>query len=101
MIEYIYALCCPFTGDPKYVGKSNKPKSRLNFHMMEIITIKSTSKKKVWISELKEKGLRPRLVVLCSCMHGDSVYFEKFYFKALSESYELLNDRKFNTPSFA
>lgn len=57
----IYALKCPIDGKIRYIGKSANYKQRFKDHVKD--TGDSTSKK-VWISQLKQKGLVPILSIL-------------------------------------
>ncbi len=51
----IYALCCPSSGEARYVGKTIDTKTRLRAHMSE----KMNSYKKNWITSLAKKNLLP------------------------------------------
>lgn len=57
---YIYALRDPGTNEIKYVGKSNNPESRAKNHYSEGVN----ARKMLWMKDLKERGLRPELIIL-------------------------------------
>jgi hypothetical protein len=57
---YIYGLVCPLSGGIRYIGKSIKPKERLQNHMNE----KSKCHRSNWLASLKKDGLKPSLVII-------------------------------------
>lgn len=57
---YIYALVDPETDQIRYIGKSIRPKERLQNHMNE----KSNCHRSHWLQSLKKKGLKPHLVII-------------------------------------
>lgn len=57
---YIYALIDPFTKEIRYIGKSIRPKQRLNNHCNE----KSKTWRTNWIQSVLKKGKRPELLIL-------------------------------------
>ena len=58
---YIYGLVDPETDEMRYVGKSNNPKVRYQYHLAD----KNTNPHKTaWIRRLSERGLKPNLVIL-------------------------------------
>lgn len=59
-IAYIYCLVCPLSGGIRYIGKSIRPKERLQNHMNE----KSKCHRSNWLASLKSIGLKPELVIL-------------------------------------
>lgn len=59
----IYALLCPQSGETMYIGQSINIKKRFASHLQS----GSKYPVSVWISGLKEKGLRPGLKVLVEC----------------------------------
>lgn len=63
----IYALCCPDSGEVRYIGKANDSAKRYVSHMKE-----SRRKYPVyyWRDSLLAKGKSPQLRVLASCI-GD------------------------------
>ena len=58
----IYALIDPETDEIRYIGKSNNAQNRLNHHIRD--RVKRKVPVSVWINDLMERGMRPRLVVL-------------------------------------
>ena len=61
MKTYIYGLVDPETGKMRYVGKSNNPKVRYQYHLQDK---KTNPHKTAWICGLSERGLKPELVIL-------------------------------------
>jgi len=57
---YIYALVCPKSGGIRYIGKSIRPKERLQNHMNE----KSNCHRSHWLASLKRDRLRPSIEIL-------------------------------------
>src|SRR3990167_2260587 len=58
---YIYGLVDPRNGKTRYIGKSDRPASRLSAHLSD----KSPGHKRNWIDLLKRIGLKPILAYLC------------------------------------
>ena len=77
---FIYALCCPCTGEVRYIGKSNKPKDRLKAHIWSGKRAQSSYKRN-WIDKLKSKGFRPELLVLEETIVDNWKEREKHYIK--------------------
>ncbi len=63
METYIYALTHPVTKEIKYIGKSDKPKSRLTEHIADAKKLGRKTKKEAWIKSLLNKGLSPKLEI--------------------------------------
>lgn len=59
-VNYIYGLCDPETGEVRYIGKSMRPRERLQNHMNE----KSKCHRSHWLQSLKRRGLVPDMVIL-------------------------------------
>ena len=57
---HIYALCDPKTNQIRYIGKSQRVKERYSNHLND----KSKTHKVNWINSLKNKGLKPTLIIL-------------------------------------
>lgn len=57
---HIYMLVDPETDEIRYVGKSIRPAQRLLNHMNE----RSNTHRSHWLQTLRQKGLRPRMVIL-------------------------------------
>jgi hypothetical protein len=66
---YVYSLRDPITGTTRYVGQTYDPKKRLTAHMGN-----HTDLMEPWIKSLRERCLRPVLVVLevCDCETCDA-----------------------------
>lgn len=62
---YIYALCCPLTFLPKYVGQTKNIRGRYNDHLAEKAGYNYQNvKKQKWIAGLMEKNLKPYFTIL-------------------------------------
>lgn len=72
---YIYTLADPFTGDIRYVGKTNNLKTRFYNHL------KATKKNYLssWIKNLKTKQARPIMEVIDECGLNDWEFWEKYW----------------------
>lgn len=57
---FIYALCDPETGEVKYIGKTNNPRTRYGDHLGDW----SASEKTRWIAQLKFRDLKPKMEIL-------------------------------------
>ena len=58
---YIYGLKDPRTNEIRYVGKTNNPRRRLEFHL----AMKDVNRHKVnWLEDLKRDGAKPVMVIL-------------------------------------
>jgi hypothetical protein len=64
---YIYALVDPETGAFRYIGKSIRPKERLQNHMNETCECHRAH----WLRTLKAKGLKPTIEILETVAAGD------------------------------
>lgn len=54
----IYGLCCPISGELKYIGKANDSAARLSAHLRE--TRRGTPLYR-WLAELRANGLAPEM----------------------------------------
>jgi hypothetical protein len=63
---YIYALIDPFTSEVRYIGKSIRPKERLQNHCNE----RSHCHRTHWLQSLKAKGARPIQQILQTLPDG-------------------------------
>jgi hypothetical protein len=57
---FIYALTDPRTGAVRYVGKANRPESRLRGHLKD----RNDCHRVHWLRQLREEGLRPGILIL-------------------------------------
>jgi len=57
---YIYGLLDPMSGRVRYIGKSTRPKERLQNHMNEV----SSCHRSHWLQSLKRQGVKPELRIL-------------------------------------
>lgn len=87
---YIYTLSCPETGDVRYVGKSNDPKSRFRKHLK---MVDNNQLKNHWISKLISNDLIPILTIIDEVDINQWKEKEKFYIS----KYRTLGFDLFNT----
>ena len=64
----LYALCCPDTGQVRYIGKAKNPAARFKGHLSEK---RRASPLYAWIAELRKDGKVPVLSVLASSWHWE------------------------------
>lgn len=93
MVTYvvIYALLCPFTGEPRYVGKT---KRRLDKRYREHICTYGTDVNTFcgkWINELKLHKLLPDVKVLEECDKTIWQQRERYWIAKYRKIYDLLN----------
>lgn len=61
MAIYIYHLCCPDTGEVRYIGKSNNPEHRLSRHLQASKNPQNYAQR--WIATLLRAGKKPILEI--------------------------------------
>lgn len=75
---YIYGLVCPETNNIRYVGKTEQSlKKRLNQHLYSKKI--NNPYKWNWINKLKEKGLKPIIILIETCNINNWVEREKYW----------------------
>lgn len=74
MDVYIYGLVDPSTNELRYVGKTIHLKQRLRKHMTRL----ENNRKASWIKNLKEKGIKPELVILEVIEDSDDSDWQKW-----------------------
>ncbi|MDO6389006.1 hypothetical protein Q4E40_02620 [Pontibacter sp. BT731] len=97
---FIYELVDPRTKEPRYVGYSKAPKTRLSSHVSEARTkhlykMPRISIKEYWIIELLEQGDLPIMNVIGEVPAEDRKYWEAFYAEVYREC-DLLNTGDIN-----
>lgn len=86
----IYALADPRTGDIRYVGSTRNSKQRLNSHLY---ADKSSRLRTQWIRELRERGLKPELLLLETTEETKRIQREHHWYKHFkARGHDLLND---------
>jgi hypothetical protein len=60
MLYFVYELIDPRTNEPRYVGITVNPNLRFEQHMSD----KQNDKKRIWIQELSDARLEPRMKIL-------------------------------------
>ena len=83
----IYALCCPDTGEVRYIGKANDPLKRFKGHMRET---RLKSPLYSWIGKLRAAGKMPVMNVIASTI-GEWQECERVLISQYRESGRLLN----------
>ena len=63
----VYILICPLDRKVKYVGCTNKPKSRLNYHM--VLGGVKHIKRENWIRKLLNEGKEAKLEMVAAFKH--------------------------------
>jgi predicted GIY-YIG superfamily endonuclease len=85
-IVYIYILCDPDTDTPMYAGQTNRPKTRLNHHIADVLLRGETSSlKQKWIKSLLEQGKTTIMKIIqtfdCPCDSKDICKAEQHWIK--------------------
>ena len=60
---FIYALCCPDSGEVRYVGKANNPNNRIKGHIRDGSS-EANNHKVQWLKGLLAAGKQPKLKIL-------------------------------------
>lgn len=90
MKTYIYILIDPETNQVRYIGKTKSLKRRYNQHISECSKLKSH--KNNWLLSLKNKNLRPEMVVIDETDKNDWIFLEQWYIQLYrSWGYRLTN----------
>lgn len=74
---FIYALRCPITGQIRYVGKCDDPKTRLPAHLRDPQKNHRTN----WLNILTKRGLKPSLEVVAEVPWDDWQFWERSYIR--------------------
>jgi group I intron endonuclease len=90
MKTYIYILIDPETNQVRYIGKTKSLKRRYNQHISECSKLKSH--KNNWLLSLKNKNLKPEMVVIDETDKDDWISLEQWYIQLYrSWGYKLTN----------
>jgi hypothetical protein len=89
-IVYIYALVDPKYERVRYVGKSVNLENRYEQHLCEFTGV--NPRKERWIQNLKDKGLKPELVVIEECDQSNWEEREKYWIAYYRELYSDLTN---------
>lgn len=90
MKTYIYILIDPETNQVRYIGKTKSLKRRYNQHISECSKLKSH--KNNWLLSLKNRNLRPEMVVIDETDKDDWIFLEQWYIQLYkSWGYRLTN----------
>lgn len=90
---YIYTLSDPRSPDViRYVGKSNNPETRLNFHLYDSFLKKHKTKRTCWLKSLRKLGLKPVLEVVDVVSLSEWQFWECYYISLFrSWGFKLVN----------
>lgn len=66
-VPAIYALCCPMTGQVRYIGKAVDPAARLKTHLAD--SLRRNTPVYCWIRKLLGMGQSPSMVILEAAPH--------------------------------
>jgi len=73
--RYIYGLCCPFTNDIHYIGKTTNGMTRPLQHLNESHSIKVME----WVNDLKDIGHSPVIKIIESVLLQDDLDLRERY----------------------
>lgn len=68
--RFVYALVCPLSGEPRYVGRTWNPRRRRVQHENPN-GLPSDHPRRTWVERLRERGLSPEFVVLETVERGE------------------------------
>lgn len=93
---HIYALYDPLDGTVRYIGRTANPKERLRMHASarpSNYPVGDTLKQKLaWLRSLKEKDMKPHMVILETVSAQDAEEAERVWIgRALKWGWPLLN----------
>lgn len=93
MNSCIYALCCPNSGEVRYVGKTCSPKIRLQSHLANAFNGSHKNKELAnWITGLHKEGFKPVFTVLENCdSNGQLRKSESSWIRKFKNSGRLFN----------
>lgn len=84
----IYALLDPTTSEIKYVGKSENPKKRFQYHVGNF----GNTQVGKWVNELKQKSELPLLIVLDEVNYDEWEFWERYWIaQSKAWGFKLLN----------
>ena len=90
MKTYIYILIDPETNQVRYVGKTTSLKRRYNQHVSECSKIRNH--KNNWLLSLKNKNIKPEMVIIDETDNDDWIFLEQWYIQLYrSWGYRLTN----------
>ena len=93
MKNFIYELIDPETNKPRYIGKTNNPKKRLQKHLNECNKLGFWTPKNKWLLSLKDKGLQPMMNIIDETEEDNIDELEINHIKKYRELYDdLTND---------
>jgi hypothetical protein len=85
---WVYAVCCPISGDIKYIGKTENYSSRIEQHLRMCINRKMYH----WTESLLKLGLKPTFKKLAICKDRyEYAKFEGIMIRHFYKYYDLLN----------
>lgn len=93
---YFYKLCCPFTKEVKYIGRTVSLSNRLRNHIYEAKK-NNRNKRERWIVSLLRKNKEPIMEVIWegSLTLKEAIALEKYLIKHYKKKFELKNDNDF------
>jgi len=86
---YVYTLVDPRTQNPRYVGATENPRTRLSSHLSN----PPNQKMQFWIGELNELGLTPNMNLIRVVDSNELQETESKLISSMSDEYNLLNVR--------
>lgn len=60
--SYIYAMCCPDSGEVRYIGKADNPSKRLATHLRDALRRDYPCSR--WLRKLMASGKKPEMIIL-------------------------------------
>lgn len=91
---YIYGLVDPITWYICYIGQSKNPQRRYVEHLED----EDDTPKCDWIRDLRRRGKKPIMVILCACDSWQADSTERAYIQQFSKTPWGLTNSTFNGP---
>ena len=94
MTEIIYIYTLSDDSGVRYVGQTNKPKTRLSYHKYNGSSGRDNTEKGQWIKRLMDNGKVPTMTIVEECDFDDS-YKREAYWKTYHQKQgcNLLNEK--------
>jgi hypothetical protein len=94
---FIYKLIDPNTNEVKYIGKSDHPRKRLDYHLRT--SIDTSEIKKCWINSLLRNSQKPLMEIIEEVSYNEWMEKEEYWIRHYAKTNELVNTTFVRPPS--